>query len=113
MNGVVREEFFELAVKLGSEGFVVGHDQGGLVECGDDVSHGEGFAAAGYAQQRLEAFALSETFDELGDGFGLISRGLEFTDQLKAGWHKQDSQAAIGPYRRRKIRWSRSGKMIP
>ena len=43
-DGVVWEELFEFAVELGSEGFVVGHDEGGPSELLDDVGDGECFA---------------------------------------------------------------------
>ena len=51
---VLREEFLELAVELPGQGLIVRYDQSRLVQCLDDVGHGEGLAGAGDAQQGLE-----------------------------------------------------------
>jgi hypothetical protein len=60
-------------VELGGEGLVVSEDEGGAVELGDDLCHGEGLAGAGDAEEDLILFACVEPGDQLGDGSGLIA----------------------------------------
>ena len=57
-HGVVGKEFFELARKLGSEGFVGGHDQRWLTESFDGLGHGKGLARTGHAKQNLIAVSV-------------------------------------------------------
>ena len=57
VNGIVREKFAELLVKLGGEGFVVRNDERRFADIGDDVGDSEGLARTGYAQKRLVFFA--------------------------------------------------------
>ena len=40
-HGVFRKEALKLAVKLGGQGFIVGHNQGGLPQCCNYVCHGK------------------------------------------------------------------------
>ena len=43
------EEFLEFAAQLRRKRFIVGQHQRGPVDALDDIGHGEGLAAAGYA----------------------------------------------------------------
>ena len=56
VDGVVRKELLELAVKLGGQRLVVRHDQRGPLHGLDDVGHREGLARAGHAHQHLVLF---------------------------------------------------------
>ncbi len=80
LDGVVGEELFELVEELGGEGFVVGEDEGGAVELGDDLGHGEGFAGAGDAEENLILFAGGDAVDEGCDGGRLVALGGVFGD---------------------------------
>ena len=75
---VFREKFFELAVELACKSFVVGYNQCGLIQGGDDVGHGEGLAGTCYPQQSLELVAFLEAFDQGLYGCGLVSGRLIF-----------------------------------
>ena len=48
LDGILRKEFFELAVKLGSQGLVMGDDQGRLLNLFNYVGHGEGLPRTGH-----------------------------------------------------------------
>ena len=76
LDGVLREEGFELVVELGRESLIVGQDQGGPVQGFDDLGHGEGFARAGDAEENLVFVARFDAADQLVDGLGLVAAGL-------------------------------------
>lgn len=84
-DGVVGKELAELAVELGGEGFVVGEDERGSLQLGDDVRHGERFAGAGGAEEDLALLVFPEAADEGFDRGGLIAGGGEFGLQFKSG----------------------------
>lgn len=46
LHRIVGEIFLELAVELGGKGFVVGNDEGRLLDFLDYISHGKGLARA-------------------------------------------------------------------
>ena len=75
LNRVFREELLEFSEQLRGQGLIVGDDQSGAVEPSDDVSHSEGLAGTGNAQQHL----ISQTFFHSPDQFfyclGLVSGG--------------------------------------
>ena len=48
-QGLFGEEFLEFAAQLRRKRFIVGQHQRGPVDALDDIGHGEGLAAAGYA----------------------------------------------------------------
>ena len=50
LDGVVREKLFEFAIELGSQCFVVRHDNGGTLQGLHHVGHGERFARTGHTQ---------------------------------------------------------------
>uniref|UniRef100_A0A0N5A6Y0 NAD-specific glutamate dehydrogenase n=1 Tax=Parastrongyloides trichosuri TaxID=131310 RepID=A0A0N5A6Y0_PARTI len=78
LDGVVGEEGLELGIELGRQRLVVGQDQGRALGLFDHLGHGEGLARAGDAQQHLLAIALVRLGHKLGDGRGLVPRGLVF-----------------------------------
>ena len=61
---VVREERLEFLVKLGGERLVVREDERWLPDILDDVCHRERLAGTGYAEKRLELFAVLESFGQ-------------------------------------------------
>ncbi len=82
-NGIVRKEGFELPVKLGGEGLVVGDDEGGPVHGGDHVRHREGLSGPGHAEENLVRLPVLKPLDEAGDRLRLIPPRLKLADQTK------------------------------
>ena len=74
------EELLELVEERGGEGLVVGENERGAVELGDDLGHGEGLAGAGDAEQHLILFAGFGALDQFADGGGLVALGLVVGD---------------------------------
>ena len=62
----------------------MGQHQRGAVAPRDDVGHGEGFAGAGDAQQRLAALAGLHAGGQQVDGLRLIAGGLIGRMQLES-----------------------------
>ena len=83
VDGVVREEAFELLVELGREGFVVGEDEGRPADARDDVGGGEGLAGTGDAEEGLFGLARASAREELVDGRRLIAGGSVGADDLE------------------------------
>ena len=83
LDGVGGEELLELVIELRGEGFVVGEDERGAVELGDDLGHGEGLAGAGDAEEGLILFAGGDAGDELADGGRLVALRLVVRVELK------------------------------
>ena len=77
LDGVGGEELLELRRELGRQRLVVGNHQRGALDPLHDAGHGEGFAAAGDAHERLMAYAVLDGLRQPVDGLGLIARGLE------------------------------------
>src|SRR4029079_13766558 len=73
----VGKEILEFGVELGGQSLVVGHDQGGLLDLGDDIGDGERLAGASRAEQNLVLVAALQALNKLGDGVGLVAGGLE------------------------------------
>ncbi len=88
MDRVPGKEGLELAVELGSERLVVGHDEGGLLDVLHHVGHGEGLAGARDPEEDLLVGALPEVLDELFYGLRLVPRGRVSVRQLKS-MHRQ------------------------
>jgi hypothetical protein len=84
-DGVAGEETLELGVKLRREGFVMGDDEGGLLDLVDDVGDGVSFAGTGHAQQRLVLDAGAESGGQAVNGLGLISSRFVRGNQFKHG----------------------------
>ena len=78
LDGIFREEVLELPIELCGQRFVVAHDQGRLIEPGDDIGHGKRFAGTGHAQQGVVFTPTAERFGQPFDGLGLIARRLVF-----------------------------------
>ncbi len=78
LDGVAGEEAAELLVELGGQGLVVGDDQDGAVDLGDDIGHREGLARAGDALEDLVARAGGQARREPVDGLDLVALGGEF-----------------------------------
>ena len=78
---VAGEEALELAIELGRQGLVRRQDErralGGL----DDLSHGEGLARAGDAEQHLGLLALLDAGHKVANGLGLVAARLEVRRQ--------------------------------
>ena len=92
---VVGEELLELVEELRGERLVMGEDERGAVELGDDLGHGEGLAGAGDAEQHLIFFAGADALNQLRDGSGLIALRGVVGDELEIhlyrvseGWAK-------------------------
>ena len=48
-------------------------NQGRTLDLLNHIGHGEGLAGAGNTEQGLRGQPLIDTFDKLGDGFGLVT----------------------------------------
>ena len=83
LDGVVREEALELAVKLGGERLVRRQDQCRTLGRLNDVRHRERLAGARDAEQHLVLFVLADAFDEFGDGVRLVALRLILRDDLE------------------------------
>ena len=81
---ILREELLELAAQLRRQRFIVGKYQRGPVDALDDIGHGEGFAAAGHALQRLHPVAGFYAFYQGIYGLRLVAGGLERGYQFKS-----------------------------
>ena len=92
-DGVIGEEALELGIELGSQGFVVRHDQGGPLGGLHDVGDGEGLAGARRAQQGLMPAVLLQTAKQSFNRRGLIASGHKGRLQVKV-WHGNTSSAA-------------------
>ena len=79
----MREELLELGVELGGERFVVRHDEGRALNRLDHVGHGERFAGAGHAHERLNFFTGTKPRHQLRDRLRLVARGLKRRNELK------------------------------
>ena len=81
---VLRKEGLELAVELRRQRLVRGEDDRRALGRLDDLGGGEGLAGAGGAEQHLVALAGRDAGDELGDGGGLVARGLELGEPARS-----------------------------
>ncbi len=61
----------------------MGDDKGGFLDPLDDIGHGKGLPGAGHPQEDLVFLPLQYPRAQFLDGLGLISRGLEFRNELK------------------------------
>ena len=77
LHGVVWKEFLELAVKLGCQRLVVGHDDRWPLNLLNHIGDGERFTGAGYPQQGLVCETGVNAFHQPLDRLGLIARWLE------------------------------------
>ena len=70
---VFREELLHLGRDLRGERLVGLHDERGLADLLDGLRHGEGLAAARYAEERLIAQPIVHALRELLDSLGLVT----------------------------------------
>ena len=82
-DGVVREELAHLGGDLRGQGLVRLHDERGAVQGLDRLCHGKGLARARDAHEGLVAKPILDPLRELGDGLGLVARGLEGRDDAQ------------------------------
>src|SRR5262249_499985 len=87
VDGISGKKAAKLIVKLRRQRLVMGQNQRGFSELGNDVRSSEGLACTGSAQKSLDRPAVAITLDELGNSRGLIARWLKATDQLELGSH--------------------------
>ena len=80
---VVREERLEFLIKLGGERLVVREDERWLTDILDDICHRERFAGSRHAEERLELFAVLETFGQFFDGFRLVAGSTVRAHEIK------------------------------
>jgi len=52
-DSILRKEFLKFPIELGSQGFIMGDDQGGLLYLLNHISHGEGLPRTGHPQKDL------------------------------------------------------------
>ena len=70
---IVREEFLEFAVELGSQCLVVRDDECGFLHLLDHIGHGEGFSRAGDPQENLMRKPLKDALAKHFDGLRLVA----------------------------------------
>ena len=80
---IAREKLFELAVELGRQGLVVGHDQRRTVQIPDHIRDGERLAGTCHSEQRLVAVASQQRATQCFDRLPLIPARLVARLQLK------------------------------
>jgi hypothetical protein len=79
----VREETPEFTKELGRQGLVRRDDQGGPLDAGDDMRHGEGLARAGHPEEDLMGKTVLDAAGKRIDGMGLVTAGLQFGHEFK------------------------------
>ena len=62
------------------------HDEGRAVELGDDVGNGKGLATAGDTLQHLCPLAIADAFNQLADGFRLVTHGGKVGFEVEVHW---------------------------
>ena len=92
LDQVVGKEFLEFTVELRSQGFVVAQHQSGSLRPLNHIGHRERLARACDAKEGLVGHPSVQSFDQLSNGFGLITLGLEFAVKFEAG-HLAKSEA--------------------
>ncbi len=90
LNPILREETLELAVKLGSKGFIVGHDQYRPVNLGYNIGDRERLAATGHSKQNLVTVATLHPFKQLTNRFRLVAGGFIFRCEFECA-HREIS----------------------
>jgi len=80
---VVGKKAFKLAVQLGGQGFIVGHDEGGAFEGFDDVGHRKGLATACDTDKGLVRVFVKNGSGEFVNSLGLVASGLKRALKVK------------------------------
>ena len=78
LHRIFGEELAELRAKLSGKRFVVGKNERGTVDIGDNVRHGKSFARTGNAEQSLFFISVQNTLGQLFDSLRLVARRLKF-----------------------------------
>ena len=96
-DGVAREEFFELGVKLRRQRLVVREDQRRALGFLDDLSDGEGFARAGRAEQHLIMQPAVQALDQFAQSLrvGRRSAGSRRQVQMVACEHALSDRTSV------------------
>ena len=76
LDGVVREEIFELAIELSSKRFVVAQHECRTVQLSNDISDRKGLTRSRNAQQRVVGRMRADRAHQFGNCFGLVARWL-------------------------------------
>src|SRR6056297_83521 len=80
---VVWEKLLEFRIQLRCQGFVVGQDQGRLLNRFHYIGHGKRFARPGYSEQCLVLGFGFNALYQLSYGFGLVARRFKVGYYLK------------------------------
>ena len=83
LHRVFGKELPEFGAQLGSQGLVMGQDQGGSVQLRNHRSHGKGLAGAGDAQKGLLPQAQVNAVYQSVDGLGLVAGGPIIGNELE------------------------------
>ncbi|CAI8178501.1 MAG: Uncharacterised protein [Alphaproteobacteria bacterium] len=83
LDRIFREEALKLAVKLRRQCFVGGQHKGRALGTLNDLRHGEGLAAAGYAEQHLIALLIFNAVNQFFNGLRLVAGRVKFRDHFE------------------------------
>ena len=72
---IFREEAHKFTIELGGQRFVVGDDERGFLDIGDDVRHRQRLSGAGHAEQGLEPISPQNALGQFPDRLGLVALG--------------------------------------
>ena len=72
------EEALHFLIQLCRQRLVMTKHQGGLIDVGNDIGHGEGLAGTRHSEQHLRLVAAPDAVGKLADSLGLVARGLKF-----------------------------------
>ena len=96
MNGIFWKKFFEFLGELGSEGFIVGEDEGWPLTPSNNIGHRKSFPRSSDSKKGLILIPIIDRCHEFPDGFGLIpSRGIGRMELEDIGSHKKESLDSI------------------
>jgi hypothetical protein len=82
-DGVLRKEFLEFSVELGSQGLVMRNNHGGLLDFLNHIGHGEGLSRTGHSQKNLVWYPFENPFSQCLDRLWLVAFGLVFRNQFE------------------------------
>ena len=83
LHRIFGKELAKLRAKLRGKGFVVGKNERGTIDIGDNVRHGKSFARTGNAEQSLFFISVQNTSGQLFDSLRLVSRRLIIRHKLE------------------------------
>jgi hypothetical protein len=85
LDGVLREERFELPIELGRQRLVMGENERRPPQGRDDRGDRDGFSGAGHAEQRVVPATRLETGHEFGNSLGLVTGRFERELEAEVG----------------------------